>query len=113
MEKYIVNAGSFEIGYAELKFGPVPVLDSIVRHFKHTTHTFEVAGHTADNTSSSYNLEISTRRAESVVGYMNFRGIDRTRMSAIGCGASAPIATNTTATGRELNRRVEVSVHPA
>lgn len=115
MEKkhYIVGAGAFEIGYADLKSGPVPILEQVIKLFKRTEHALEVAGHTADNTSNTYNIEISMRRAESLAHYLCRGGVSRTRMLIIGRGSSMPIATNTTAAGRELNRRVEVTVTPA
>lgn len=113
-ERVTVSASDFETGYADLKHGPIPRLDVLIKKFMNTTHFFEIAGHAADDKSDDiYNNEMSLRRAESVRNYLQRRGIGSTRINTVGRGASAPVSTNTTAAGRELNRRVEVTVIPA
>jgi outer membrane protein OmpA-like peptidoglycan-associated protein len=65
-------------------------------------------GHTDSSGNESYNQQLSERRARSVVGHLVTRGIDATRVTAMGYGESHPIASNDTLTGRELNRRVDL-----
>jgi len=50
---------------------------------------------------------LSQRRAESVMKYLNAKGISADRMTAKGYGPDRPIASNDTAEGRTENRRVE------
>ena len=65
-----------------------------------------VEGHTDSVGTDAYNLALSDRRAKSVFDYLTSRGVDPARLSSIGHGESKPIADNTTAEGRQLNRRV-------
>jgi outer membrane protein OmpA-like peptidoglycan-associated protein len=68
----------------------------------------EIEGHTDWIGSDAYNDGLSQRRAQAVVEWLVARGIERERISAVGLGESEPVATNRTAAGRQLNRRVEV-----
>ncbi len=68
----------------------------------------KVIGHTDATGSESYNRGLSQSRAESVAELITLRGIDKSRIKAVGMGESRPIATNSTATGRASNRRVEI-----
>ncbi|MCC7410413.1 MAG: OmpA family protein [Gammaproteobacteria bacterium] len=67
-----------------------------------------IVGHTSSEGSDGYNLDLSQRRAQSVIAALATRGIEPTRLTAKGAGEGQPIADNTTAAGRSLNRRVEV-----
>lgn len=67
-----------------------------------------VQGHTDATGAEEHNQSLSERRARSVVNFLIGRGIDRGRLVAVGYGESQPIATNGTATGRRLNRRVNI-----
>jgi outer membrane protein OmpA-like peptidoglycan-associated protein len=68
----------------------------------------DIEGHTDWIGSDAYNDGLSQRRAQAVVEWLAAHGIDRSRISAVGRGESEPVATNRTAGGRQLNRRVEV-----
>lgn len=70
----------------------------------------EIEGHTDNVGASSYNLGLSQRRAESVMNYLTERGIDPSRLTALGLGQERPIASNQTAAGRQQNRRVEIII---
>jgi len=68
-----------------------------------------IVGHTDNQGSLEYNLGLSNRRAAAVRNALvSEYGIAADRMSHAGAGFLAPVATNTTASGRALNRRVEV-----
>ena len=73
--------------------------------------TGELEGHTDSIGTEEYNLRLSERRAESVKNYLveNF-GIDASRLSSVGYGESKPVASNETAEGRQLNRRVVANI---
>jgi outer membrane protein OmpA-like peptidoglycan-associated protein len=53
---------------------------------------------------------LSERRAASVRGAFDAMGVTRARFSVVGHGGSDPVATNATAEGMRLNRRVEVTL---
>jgi OOP family OmpA-OmpF porin len=64
----------------------------------------------ADSTGpEDYNQKLSERRAQAVYDYLTSRGINPERMKTFGYGESQPVADNSTAQGRALNRRVEIS----
>jgi outer membrane protein OmpA-like peptidoglycan-associated protein len=68
----------------------------------------EVQGHTDGEGSEDYNLELSQRRAETVVDFLTLFGIDPARLTAKGYGESKPVESNDTEEGRAKNRRVEL-----
>jgi outer membrane protein OmpA-like peptidoglycan-associated protein len=73
----------------------------------------DIEGHTDWVGSDAYNLRLSQRRAQAVVEWLIAHGIARERLQAVGKGESQPVATNQTAAGRQLNRRVEIRRHGA
>lgn len=68
----------------------------------------EIQGHTDDQGSDAYNLELSQRRADTVRGFLLLFGVDETRLSAHGYGESRPVSPNDSDENRALNRRVEL-----
>ena len=72
----------------------------------------EVAGHTDNTGSDSYNQSLSERRAASVATYLQGRNVMSQRLITVGMGEARPIADNTTADGRQANRRVEITMVP-
>jgi len=70
-----------------------------------------VTGYTDSTGNDSINLPLSQARANSVANYLAGQGIARTRINAQGLGSANPIADNTTAAGKEQNRRVEIAVY--
>lgn len=77
---------------------------------KYNDTTIVVAGHADSTGSDSYNQRLSTRRANSVAGYLEDLGVRGSRIDAVGYGESRPKASNSTASGRQQNRRVEIYV---
>jgi outer membrane protein OmpA-like peptidoglycan-associated protein len=70
-----------------------------------------VEGHTDDTGAAAYNKDLSRRRAVSVVRHLVEKGgIARERLEPVGYGLERPVATNATAVGRALNRRVEFTI---
>ncbi len=70
----------------------------------------ELSGHTDGKGSPDYNKQLSEARARSVALYLEAHGISASRIIYKGYGATIPIATNLTDTGRQLNRRTELKV---
>ena len=67
----------------------------------------ELQGHTDSKGSESYNQTLSEKRASTVSGYLNSKGITASRLTIKGFGETAPKYENGTADGRSENRRVE------
>ena len=72
----------------------------------------EVAGHTDSSGSAQYNQELSERRANSVAAYLRSRKVQGDRLIVVGGGEAYPVASNDTPAGRQLNRRVEITIVP-
>lgn len=69
-----------------------------------------IEGDTDSIGTSEYNQALSERRAQAVADYHKRLGVAASRISTIGLGESNPVASNDTADGRRLNRRVEVAI---
>ncbi len=72
--------------------------------------TIIVEGHADSTGSASYNNRLSRRRADGVANYLQSLGVRNSRIDAVGRGENEPRASNGTASGRQLNRRVEIHV---
>ena len=69
-----------------------------------------ILGHTDQLGSAAYNQGLSERRANSAATYIISEGVNGSRIGTRGLGETEPVATNDTAAGRQLNRRVEVVI---
>ncbi|CAM3663637.1 OmpA family protein [Pseudomonas wadenswilerensis] len=88
-------------------------LNNLANSFKQfNQNTIEVVGYTDSTGSRQHNMDLSQRRAQSVVTYLTSQGVDGSRVSARGLGPDQPIASNADANGRAQNRRVEVNLKP-
>jgi outer membrane protein OmpA-like peptidoglycan-associated protein len=87
-----------------------PTLDEIAKLLKsEPSLRLHVVGHTDNQGKTDYNLDLSRRRAASVVRELTGRmGIAANRLDAFGCGLYSPVETNGTEDGRAKNRRVEL-----
>ncbi len=104
---------TFAFGSADLDARFFPVLDSVSKVVKKYDKTLvEVAGHTDSVGSAESNQSLSERRANTVAQYLISKGIARDRTIVVGAGETMPVADNSTAEGRALNRRVELSLLP-
>lgn len=74
--------------------------------------TLLVAGHTDSTGTEAYNQTLSERRAEVVKNSLASSGVNPARIRTIGYGESRPVAGNDTESGRQLNRRVEITIEP-
>lgn len=104
---------TFQTGSAQILGNFYDVLDSVavvLKEFKDTS--ILVAGHTDSVGNDSSNQTLSERRAYSVKNYLASAGIPSGRAQAIGFGERYPVASNSTAQGREQNRRVELELEP-
>jgi outer membrane protein OmpA-like peptidoglycan-associated protein len=72
----------------------------------------EVAGHTDSTGSNAYNQSLSERRANSVSTYLSGQGVIAQRLITLGMGETRPVADNSSTSGRQTNRRVEITMVP-
>ncbi len=83
-------------------------MESLLTYLKTNSNiNIKIFGHTDDIGSDNFNKILSVRRADEIVGFLIKNGIEKSRISSKGFGSLKPISTNTTESGRFLNRRVE------
>jgi outer membrane protein OmpA-like peptidoglycan-associated protein len=109
----IVNMSDvlFDFGKATLKPGTrekLAKVSGIV--LAHPGLTLEVEGHTDSIGSDEYNQKLSEARANAVRDYLVDQGIKSDSITGRGFGKTQPVASNSTAEGRQRNRRVEMVV---
>lgn len=102
----------FETGSAVIQRQSYKLLDEVYGVLaKHPEiGKVRVEGHTDNRGAREYNLDLSQRRAKSVVDYLVKKGIPSPRLTARGYGFDRPVATNATPLGRAKNRRVEFNI---
>jgi chemotaxis protein MotB len=104
----------FTSGQARLSPATIGALGRLAAVLKPWPNAVRVEGHTdnrpIDTTAFPSNWELSAARAASVVHLFMDRGIAADRLAVLGFGQYRPVASNTTAAGRNANRRVEVVV---
>jgi outer membrane protein OmpA-like peptidoglycan-associated protein len=70
----------------------------------------EIGGHTDNEGSDAYNLQLSAERAKSVSDYLIAHGIDVSRLNSRGYGETVPLSPNDSVEGRANNRRTEFKI---
>jgi outer membrane protein OmpA-like peptidoglycan-associated protein len=109
----ILRGVTFETGKSALKPESFTVLDIVAQSLNANPDIrIEIAGYTDNTGAMATNLRLSQARADAVRAYLGSKGVAPDRMVAKGYGATSPIATNTTSTGRAQNRRVELHQLP-
>lgn len=104
---------TFSSGSANIEQSFLSVLDSVVLVLKEFDKTLVVvAGHTDSSGSDTLNQRLSEGRAQSVSTHLNTAGVIADRIEVIGFGETQPVASNDTPAGKELNRRVEITLLP-
>jgi chemotaxis protein MotB len=105
----------FQSGQATLQPAGLPLLNEVAQLLNvDQSHPITVEGYT-DNIpihSAEFpsNWELSTTRATTVVQYLVSRGVNENRLGAAGYADLHPVASNATAAGRALNRRVDIVI---
>ena len=100
----------FDVGSDHIRAESTPTLKGISDMLTaHADLKLMIEGHTDNVGNAQSNQSLSERRAAAVKQYLvTMAHVDATRLSTKGYGASKPIAPNTTAEGRQENRRVEL-----
>jgi OOP family OmpA-OmpF porin len=100
----------FKTNSSEIKDDSYNALNEIAQIMLEYPNTqFQIDGHTDDRSEANYNLDLSDRRAKSVLNHLTSRGINSARLYAKGYGEEKPTHSNDTEEGRKLNRRVEIN----
>ena len=101
----------FETGKADLKAGAEARLRPLAQYLQaNGAVKIRIDGHTDAQGSDAANQQLSQARAGAVRAALGAMGVDAARIEAVGHGESAPVADNKTASGRQQNRRVEITL---
>jgi outer membrane protein OmpA-like peptidoglycan-associated protein len=104
---------TFKTNQADVRSSFYPTLNSVATVLKKYNKTsITITGFTDNVGSSAYNQDLSERRAQSVGQYLIGQGISPNRIYTKGLGMRNPVASNSTAEGRAMNRRVEITLRP-
>ena len=104
---------TFKTDSADINAGFYATLNSVAKVLnKYDNSTVMVMGFTDSTGSAAYNQTLSQNRASAVAAYLQGQGVKSNRFEILAMGASNPIADNSTAAGRQQNRRVEIKIIP-
>jgi OmpA-OmpF porin, OOP family len=105
----ILKPIGFEYDKDVIKRDSYYILDAVVAAMQgnQEIQLIEVAGHTDEQGDDAYNLDLSIRRAASVVRYLTGKGVDPKRLESQGYGETQPIDKGHTQAAYTVNRRVE------
>lgn len=106
---WVVDDTLFDFDESRIKSAAVNHLDHVAEIMKSDPKMHvRIQGHTDSIGAKAYNEALSIRRAQAVKTYLVNKGVQAERLSLEGFGFSKPVASNSTAEGRALNRRVEL-----
>jgi outer membrane protein OmpA-like peptidoglycan-associated protein len=107
---FVLEGVTFDTGKASIRSESIPRLDAVVEYMTHKlSSTIEISGHTDNAGNPATNKKLSEKRAQACREYLISKGIDGSRITAIGYGDERPIAPNDTEAGRQQNRRIEAT----
>lgn len=108
--RFVLEGVLFDTNRATLQSESHARLDRVVEYMTHKPSArIRVAGHTDNVGNPRVNQRLSERRAQAVREYLISRGIDGSRIEAVGLGDQQPVASNDTEEGRQQNRRIEAT----
>ena len=106
--KYVLQYIYFDFDKNDLLPESADELNRLLEYLEaHPMLEIVITGHTDNFGTETYNLNLSNNRAKAVNNYLTEKGIAPQRITYSGAGSSEPVADNSTAQGRSLNRRVE------
>ncbi len=110
-ERIVLRGVNFDSNKAAIRPDAAVTLDEAASILNSNAGgSVSVRGYTDSTGADAYNQSLSERRAASVKDYLVGKGVDASRLTTAGFGEANPIASNDTADGRSLNRRVELNL---
>jgi outer membrane protein OmpA-like peptidoglycan-associated protein len=107
----VPSDAGFATGSAQLNAKLHPALNELATSLQQNpTETVQIVGYTDNTGGETINEPLSQNRAQSVENYLVSHGVPPQRITTQGLGSQNPAASNETAEGRALNRRVEIFV---
>jgi OmpA-OmpF porin, OOP family len=104
----------FDTGQSALKPGAMTTIDRLAQFMEdYPERSVRIEGHTDSAGSDETNQQLSERRAFAVRDALLSRGVDPSRIEAVGYGETRPIASNDSPGGRQQNRRIEIVLSDA
>ncbi|MBL4653599.1 MAG: OmpA family protein, partial [Flavobacteriales bacterium] len=101
----------FELNKAELDHRSFSEIDRLAKlMMDNPKMKIEIDGHTDNQGSDAYNLQLSDGRVQSVIAYLKEQKVDSDRLIGKGWGEQKPVESNDTPEGRAQNRRVEFTI---
>lgn len=110
-EGLVITLGDFvfDSGSANIKQAAIENFGKVTEFMDdYPNRQIRIEGHTDSSGSDALNMKLSKQRASAVKQLLVNYGIKASRMTAVGMGESAPIASNKTKAGKAKNRRVEI-----
>lgn len=107
----VLRDANFDVGKSVLRPAARVTLDSLARELNRPAASainITITGYTDSVGSDEYNMKLGMARAMSVQTYLAAHGVEASRMVADSKGEADPVAPNSTAAGRALNRRVVI-----
>jgi OOP family OmpA-OmpF porin len=108
--RFVLDGVTFDSGKATIRPESFPRLDGVAEYmmFKKSSR-IQIAGHTDNQGNPKVNKALSQKRADACRDYLVEKGIDKSRIEAVGYGDERPIAPNDNEGGRQTNRRIEAT----
>lgn len=104
---------TFDTNQSDVRSSFYPTLDAVGTVFKkYNNNTITITGYTDNSGGDAYNQTLSESRAKSVGDYLIVSGVPANRIFTNGMGKRNPIASNASAAGRSMNRRVVMTLRP-
>ncbi len=105
---FVLNGVTFDTGKASIRPESYERLASVLEYMTYKKSArIQISGHTDNVGNAAANKTLSLKRAQAVRDYLVGKGIEGTRIDAIGFGDEQPVASNDSEDGRQQNRRIE------
>ena len=100
----------FDFDQSDISVPEMTKLKEVIRRYEQIRkrYTFRISGHTDSIGSLKYNMDLSKRRNQAVVDSINYILSEKIKVGSVNKAFTEPVADNSTDSGRQSNRRVEI-----